>query len=344
MSQTTVQHTETIRFGSAKFEMGATAGTLVDVGAIRNGAFEYTFDKIEVKSDNAGVIKEGVINERAALGGDLMEINATNLGSFYTGVLTAGTSAGAPVLVTNEDVTLTGTTEAALAHKNGDGTEVASISVKDQSNTTTYVRDCDYVVNVASNGNTELTRAYPAAIVTAQMDISADNADSSFNDASSDFATILAPGDHIYVTGFTAPADNGTFTVVSATDAKIVVSETITTEGAAASITIVRGGITSGQVVHANYTYTPSTGKTLKGGGLTQFTARVCRFTNTNAAGKTFVITVYNSTPDGGITINFPADDAEDPAVCPIKMVGTCDTTLAAGGQLFEVVDSQHTT
>ena len=56
MAQTSVQVENAIRFGSAKFEMGATVGALVDIGAIRNGVWEYRFDKVTVKSDNAGTI------------------------------------------------------------------------------------------------------------------------------------------------------------------------------------------------------------------------------------------------------------------------------------------------
>ena len=346
MAQTTVQHSETIRFGSAKFEMGANVGALVNVGAIRNAAFEYTYDKVQTKSDNAGIIRQAVMNERAALSGDLMEINATNLGSFYSGVLTAGTTAGALVPVADETQVLTGTIENVLTHKNGDGTEVTAIVVTNAAGSTIYLRDVDYVINVNANGYTTIARAYPAAVATAEGDIDGANADSSYNDASGNLATILAPGDHIIVSGFTAPAtaNNGVKTVSSATGSKIVVTEAVITKAAGDHITITRGGIATGDTTLVDYNYTPSTGKTLKGGGLVTFTARVCRFTNTNAADKTFVITIFNSTPDGGITINFPADDAEDPALCPIKMVGTCDTTLIAGEQLFTWTDSQHTT
>lgn len=343
MAQTTVQHSETIRFGSAKFEMGANVGALVDVGAIRNGAFEYSFDKVEVKSDNAGVIKQAVTNERASLGGDLMEINLTNLGSFYSGVLTAAAVAGAPVAVTDETQILTGTTENILTHKNGAGTEVTSIVVTNAAGAVTYVRDCDYVINVNANGYTTIARAYPTAIVTAAADI-VPNVAGTYTDGSANFATVLAPGDHIYITGCGIAANNGVKTVVTATNAVITVAEAVQTELASASTTITRGGIQSGDTTLVDYSYTPSTSKTLKGGGLMTFTARACRFTNTNAAGATFVITVFSATPDSGITIDFPADDAEDPAVCPIKMVGVCDTTLTAGQQLFEIIDSQHTT
>jgi len=346
MSQTTVQHSETIRFGSAKFEMGANVGALVDVGAIRNGAFEYTFDKVEVKSDNAGVIKQAVTNERASLGGDLMEINFTNLGSFYSGVLTAAAVAGAPVAVTDEVQVLTGTTENILTHKNGAGTEVTSIVVTDGAGTTTWRRDCDYVINVNANGYTTISRAYPKAICTALADITVATPALTYTTAGGTFTSGLAVGDHIIVAGANKVGNNGIKTITAVSGTVITVAEACTAEvpGDGGSFTITRGGIASAASTLVDYSYTPSTSKTLKGGGLLTFTARACRFTNTNAAGATLVITVFSATPDGGITIDFPADDAEDPALCPIKMVGVCDTTLVAGAQLFEIADSQHTT
>lgn len=350
MAQTTVQQSQTIRFGSAKFEMGATAGSLVDVGAIRNGAFEYSFDKVEVKSDNAGVIKQAVTNERASLGGDLMEINMTRLGSFYTGVLTADTVAAAPVAVPDEVQVLTGTVENILTHRNAAGTEVTAIVVTNGAGTTTYVRDCDYVINVNADGYTTIARAYPTSIITASALIAVTGTNTITLSAGA-FDVNPAPGDHLTLSGFIAPytANNRVVTVVEVTtlDSVFTVAETLVNAaegaGVAGTITILNGGIATGGSTLVDYSYTPSASKTLKGGGLTTFTARVCRFTNTNAAGLTFVITVFSATPDGGIVIDFPADDAEDPAMCPIKMVGVCDTTLVAGEQLFEIEDNQHT-
>jgi len=342
MAQTTVQQSQTIRFGSAKWEMGANVGALVDMGAIRNAAFEYTFDKVEVKSDNAGIIKQAVANERASIGGDLMEINATNLGSFYSGVLTAASVAAAPVAVTNETQILTGTTENILAHRNAAGTEVASIVVTNAAGAVTYIRDCDYIINVNANGYTTIARAYPTVIEGPTVVCAVTGTTNYFLSAGS-WNVQPAVGDHIYVTGFTDPANNGVKTVTAVTTTLITVSEVLVNEAEGDTVTITRGGIQTGDTTLVDYSYTPSASKTLKGGGLTTFTARVCRFTNTNAAGLTFVITIFSATPDGGITIDFPADDAEDPALCPIKMVGVCDTTLTAGEQLFEWEDNQHT-
>lgn len=346
MAQTIVQHLETIRFGSAKFEMGANAGALVNVGAIRSGVFEYTFDKISTKSDNAGVIRESAASEQAAFSADLMEVNFTNLGSFYAGVLTAASVAGAPVAITDEVHVLTGTTETALTYKMGAGTEVGSIVVTNAAGTTTLVRDCDYAIGLNASGQTTISRAYPAAICTTLVDITVSAGGKTYITAAGTFAA-LAIGDHIIVSGANKVGNNGVKTITAITGTNsITVNETCTAEAPAdlGSFTITRGGIASGDTTLTDYSYTPSASKTLKGGGLTTFTARYCRFTNTNDAGLTLILDIFSATPDGGITINFPADDAEDPAVCPIKMIGKCDTTLTAGEQLFVITDSQHTT
>ena len=342
MPQTTVQEATTIRFGSAKFEVGATIGTLVNVGAIRDGIFEEVWDKIRVMSDNAGEIVVGIRNHKASLSGNLMEINLDILEKFFAGIHTVAPVAGAPVNVVDEIAVLTGTSSTELEHFNAALTEVTAIVVTNAAGTVTLVRDVDYIVGVDANGHTWVARAYPTAIVTAAADISAAIGDSSYNDVSSDFATVLAPGDHILIAGFTIAANNGVKTVATATDAKIVIVEAVATEVAPASVTITRGGIASGVTVLVDYTYTPAASRTLKTGGLVTLTAQVCRFTNTDASGNIFRITVFKATAENGINIDFPADENEDPAIMPIKMTGVLDLTKAVGEQLFEIYDTQH--
>lgn len=68
--------------------------------------------------------------------------------------------------------------------------------------------------------------------------ISVDSSDNSFNDSASGFP-VLAVGDIIKTSGFGDAANNGSFTVVSATSAKIVVSATtLVTAGAGATVSI----------------------------------------------------------------------------------------------------------
>jgi hypothetical protein len=157
----------------------------------------------------------------------------------------------------------------------------------------------------------------------------------------------LSIGDHIYVSGANKVGNNGVKTITAVTPGvagSFTVAEACTAEvpGDGGVFTVVRGAILTGGVVYVDYSYTPLASRTLKGGGLTEFTARVCRFTNTDSAGKIFRITVYSATPESGIVLNFPSDDAEDPMLCPISMTGVPDTSLTAGEQLFLIEDEQH--
>ena len=98
---------------------------------------------------------------------------------------------------------------------------------------------------------------------------------------------------------------------------------------------------TEAQTITIVYTYTPAATKVLKSGGKLTISPKVVRITNTNAAGKTFVITVYKASNAQGITLELVSDDSEDPNVIPIKLDGVLDVTRTAGDQLFEIVDSQ---
>ena len=67
--------------------------------------------------------------------------------------------------------------------------------------------------------------------------ISASTTDDSFNSASSAFP-IIHPGATLCTSGFTNAANNGNFTVVSATSAKIIVTANLTTEAAGNTVTV----------------------------------------------------------------------------------------------------------
>jgi len=99
--------------------------------------------------------------------------------------------------------------------------------------------------------------------------------------------------------------------------------------------------ITTGEGVLVDYSYTPSASRDLSSGGLNSISPRVVRLTNTNSAGKKFEITVYSATSEGGIKLDFPADDGEEPMMPEITLKGVVDTTRTAGDQLFKIVDEQ---
>jgi hypothetical protein len=261
MPQSSVKESTTIRFGSGVMEIGDDVGSLVEMGAFRNGAFEERFDKVSIKSDNAGEIYAGIRNHEAALSCDLQEINFDVLAHYMKGVHTLTPNTTTPVPVTGETHILPDTKAVRLNHKNGDGTEVASITVTE--GVTARARNTDYVISVDPEGYTCITRT----------------------------------------TG---------------------------------------GGFADNDVAVVDYTYTPLASRTYTAGGPQTLTAQVVRFTNTNAAGHDLQITVFKATAAEGIKIAFPADDADDVAFTPINMTGTCDTALASGAQLFEIVDEQH--
>lgn len=83
---TKVQQSNTIRFGSAKFEVGEDEEELIDLGAMRGVEFEESWDEMRVMSDNAGVIVVGMQNQQAAIRGELMEINLRNLAMLRGGI------------------------------------------------------------------------------------------------------------------------------------------------------------------------------------------------------------------------------------------------------------------
>lgn len=340
--QTTKQVEPAIRIGSVKLELGATLGALVDVGALRDASMQESWTRVRTMSDNAGIIEEGIRDHIVTIKGTLLETNLENLGIVYSGVATHSTVAAAPVSITEEEHTLTLQDFSAFTHRNGDRTEVASIVVTDSAGAVTLVRDCDYLIAVLANGFTGIARAYPTAIITAQTTVDADTTDDSFNDSGSGFAEVLAPGDHIIVAGFTEAANNGVHEVVSATNAKIVVTTNLTTEAAGDSVTITRGGIASGDTVKVDYDYTPLSSRTYKTGGKQTLTPNIARMTNLNIDDKAFRLTVWKCTPEEGINFTFPADNDADPLPCPITLVGQLDTDRTSGDQLFEVYDEQH--
>ena len=89
------------------------------------------------------------------------------------------------------------------------------------------------------------------------------------------------------------------------------------------------------------YEYTPAAKKVLASGGRLSIEPRIVRITNTNEYGKEFRITVFAAEVEGGISIDLPADEDEDPAMTEIKLEGSCDEKRAIGEQLFIIEDEQ---
>lgn len=80
---------------------------------------------------------------------------------------------------------------------------------------------------------------------------------------------------------------------------------------------------------------------TFKTGGKNEVGYLAVRLTNTNAAGKTYQVTVYKAQVTKGLEQAFSADTELKPASIPLEFTGVQDLTKTAGEQLFEIVDMQ---
>lgn len=166
MAQTTVQHPETIRFGSGRLEIGKSLDSLVDVGALTGVHFTHDLgDKVTITSDNAGVILERAGTQTAQVEANLMEINLDTLAVYMGGVSKLETVAGSQQTVTNEEHTLKGTTFIRLNHRMGDGNAVTIDSIKKKGGSAA-VKDTDYVVALDSDGYTCISRKSDSTVIT----------------------------------------------------------------------------------------------------------------------------------------------------------------------------------
>ncbi len=152
VKQTTVQESRAIRFGSGKVEVGDSLATMVDLGAMRDVMFEETWEKVRVMSDNAGEIAVGIRNHRAAVQGNLMEINLEKLHLIRGGLDNYSTEGAGTDEKT--DTGLSGAWEfdklILFQHQSYDGTVPTGITVT--GNGTAYTLDDDYTVVQDSQG------------------------------------------------------------------------------------------------------------------------------------------------------------------------------------------------
>ena len=166
MAQTTVQHPETIRFGSGRLEIGKSLDSLVDVGALTGVHFTHELgDKVTITSDNTGVILERAGTQTAKVEANLMEINLDTLAVYMGGVSKLETVAGSQQTVTNEEHTLKGTKFIRLDHRMSDGNAVTIDSVKKKGGSAA-VEGTDYVVAIDSDGYTCIARKSSSSVIT----------------------------------------------------------------------------------------------------------------------------------------------------------------------------------
>ena len=166
MAQTTVQHPETIRFGSAKLELGKSLDSLTDVGALTEVHFTHELgDKVTIESDNAGVVLERAGTQTAQVEANLMEINLDTLAVYMGGISKLETVNATEKTATDEEHTLKGTAFVRLNNKMGNGEQVSITSVKKKGGSSA-VEDTDYVVLMDADGYTCIARKSGSSVIT----------------------------------------------------------------------------------------------------------------------------------------------------------------------------------
>jgi len=155
--QTTVQESRAIRFGSGKVEVGESEQNLINLGAMRDIQFEELWERVRVMSDNAGTVNVGIREHRAAVQGNLMEINLENLALIRGGLDTYTVEDGTTVTDHDQVVTAGSWQLDKLilfeyqSYSNGEKVKPANLSVT--GNGTSYTEDTDFYVAQDAQGN-----------------------------------------------------------------------------------------------------------------------------------------------------------------------------------------------
>jgi hypothetical protein len=173
MSQTQIQRPGAVKFGSAKVEVGDTIPTLEDLGAMRGISIAESFDKVEVESDNAGVIKEYIKNQRVAITGQLIEIDMEMLDKIRGGIDEYEAIAGTQVQDYNQVVN-SGDWHyndfIKFDEQNGDNSQLTPDSVTGSVDGA-LVEDTDYYVGMNERGESGLFIIDSATVTTEAQNI-----------------------------------------------------------------------------------------------------------------------------------------------------------------------------
>ena len=251
MSQTNLQKTDALRYGSVTLSVGDDFSSLINIGAIRNMSFEHKAENIEVAFDNAPSIKKFKNGRKASFVFDLAEIDITTFAKTDAGLVIKTDIAASPVNITDESLMLDGVEGKAFAKKNGDGSLPSSIVVTDSSGSV-HTENTDYTIQLGADGFARIAR-------------------------------------------------------------------------------IDGGGITDGEEVLIDYTYTPNASKKMEFNTGGTKTYKVARIVNINNDGKEFRIDLENVTNIKPLTTPFQADDSDDIMTCSMELEGS----------VKEIVDEQ---
>lgn len=104
-----------------------------------------------------------------------------------------------------------------------------------------------------------------------------------------------------------------------------------------------RGSMTSGGSLDV-WSYDSTTlAQTFTSGGNTTITPQALYLTHTGASSsETVVVTLYAATPEEGMTLAFPSDNATDIMEVPFKMKCVSQSTRTVGQQLMNIVDLRN--
>lgn len=173
MSQTTIQRPGAIKLGSAKVEVGDDIGSLKNLGALRGISLAESWDKVEVESDNAGVIKEYMKNQRVAITAQLIEIDLEMLNEIRGGIDSYSTVPGTLVedhsqIIMSGDWGYNDFIE--LEHQNGDNAQITPDSVTGSVDGA-LVEDTDYYVGMNERGESGIFIIDSATVTTEAQNI-----------------------------------------------------------------------------------------------------------------------------------------------------------------------------
>ena len=156
MAQTTIQKTNSIRFGSGQFEIKESGGSWIDLGAMRGIAFAEEWEQTEVTSDNTDPVVVRIFNHVCSMTGDLMEIDLSNLAAIRGGLDTFSTVTGSTVAGT-EDIIDEGDWSAdsviMLGTQSSSGQTAAVVNSVTGTVAGLMTEDTDYFVVSDVNGN-----------------------------------------------------------------------------------------------------------------------------------------------------------------------------------------------
>ena len=130
--QTTIQKEDSIRFGSGKIEAGLTAGSLIDIGAIRGLAFNDMEENVEIKFDNVDPLDYFKNGDRGSFAFTMNEVDFDTLDLFKKGKYTKTNIAGTPVIGASQAIDGSGfdfNDFILLENQNGDGSALSITSV-----------------------------------------------------------------------------------------------------------------------------------------------------------------------------------------------------------------------